>query len=318
MTVTARADDPVVPAGDVISAVTTSLAAVRLAGIVAVLAAIAAGVGLMWNGGVAPETATTIRGEIVELYGSGLYRHDSLHVGPVHRGTDAVALLLWVPLLVYATARYRRGSVRGALLLASSLLWFLYLYLSLALGAAYNELFLIYVALVAAAGTSLALVLRSVDTGLLAHELSTRFPGRGVSTFLLVTSGATLLLWGGLAVTALVQGSPPTHLGLATTTVEEALSLGLLVPAFICTAIALRRGSTGLGTLLAFPLLVLVAGLAPVVTAQTVAQLLAGVTLNPAEVAGLVISWVVLGLIALSLAVRAWRAVPEPSPPGRR
>ncbi len=317
-TVPPRPDDPVVPRDAAVPAVTTSRAAVRLAMIVAVLVAFAAGVGLTWSGGDAPETATTIRGEVVELYGSGLYRHDSLHVGPVHRGTDAVAVLLWLPLLGYATARYRRGSVRGALLLASSLLWFLYLYLSLALGAAYNELFLVYVALVAAAGTALALVLRSVDTQWLANQLSVRFPARGIAAFLLITSSATLLLWGGLATSALIQGGPPAHLGLATTTVEEALSLGILVPAFLCTAIALRRGDTGLGTLLGFPLLVLVAGLAPVVTAQTVAQLLAGVTLEPAEVAGLVASWVVLGVIALSFVVRAWRAIDEPAPPGRR
>jgi hypothetical protein len=293
------------------SAVVVSPAAVRLAWVVAVLAVFASGVGLMWTGGVAPETATTIRGETVELYGTGLYRYDSLHVGPVFRGTDVVVLTLILPLLALATVRYRRGSTRGALLLAATLLWLLYLYLSLAVGAAYNELFLVYIALVATSSSALALTLRSIDTELLAHQVHPSLPRRGISTFLLVTTVGTLVLWGGLALAALAAGRPPAHLQLATTTVEEALSLGLLVPAFVFTALTLRGGNLGIGVKLGFPLLVLVAGLAPVITAQTAAQLLAGVTLTLGEVIGLVATWMVLGVIASAFVARIWRSVDE-------
>jgi hypothetical protein len=291
-------------------AVQVSRTAVRLSLFVALLGGAAASVGLLWTGGALPvETVTTVRGEAVHLYGVGLYRFESLHGGPVYRGTDAVALFLGVPLLAYAAHRYRRGSTRWTLLLAAALLWFLYQGLSLSLSAAYNELYLVYVLLVASSGTGLALVLRSLPPSRLATQVSEGFPRRGMSTFLTVVVGVTILLWGGLAVEALASGQPPGHLEHATTTVEETLSLGLLVPAFVVAALALRRGEVGLGVLLGVPLLVLVASLAPVVTAQTMAQLLAGVTLPPEALVGLVASWLVLGAVAMGILVRALRHV---------
>jgi hypothetical protein len=42
---------------------------------------------------------------------------------------------------------YRRGSLRGRLLLIGILTYFLYVYASIAFGAAYNALFLVYVGL---------------------------------------------------------------------------------------------------------------------------------------------------------------------------
>jgi hypothetical protein len=191
--------------------VEVSRVALGLACTVVVLATFAATIGLLWKGGMASDTVTTVRGDTVELHGSGLYRHDSRLVGPVHQGTDAVALVLGIPLLVYATLRYARGSTRGALLLAAALLWFLYLHLSLALGAAYNEMFLVYVVVVACAVTALALIAHGVNTAELARQLSPRFPRRGISGFLFATSVSTLVAWGGLAVSALVRGEAPVE-----------------------------------------------------------------------------------------------------------
>jgi hypothetical protein len=214
-----------------------------------------------------------------------------------------------VPLLITATLRYQKGSVRAALLVAASLLWLLYLHLSLAMSAAYNELFLVYVTLVATTATGLVLVVRSLDLQMLGDRLDDRFPGRAISRFFIAVCVVTGVLWGGLALSALASGSAPAHLGHATTTVEEALSLGLLIPAFLLATVALRRGEHAIGATLGIPLLILVAGLAPVVIAQTIAQQLAGSPLTVQEVAGLVASWVVLGAVALVLAIRALHSI---------
>jgi hypothetical protein len=291
---------------------------IRLLWTTAALAALAAAVGVFWQGGAAPETVTSVRGDTVSLHGRGLYRFDSAYRGPANQGTDVVALTLFVPLLIASTLRCQKGSVRGVLLVAASLLWLLYLHLSLAVSAAYNELFLVYVTLVATTATGLVLLVRSLDLQRLTERLDDRFPRRAISRFFIAVCAVTGLLWGGLALSALASGSAPAHLEHATTTVEEALSLGLLVPAFLLAAVALRRGEDALGATLGVPLLVLVAGLAPVVTAQTIAQQLAGVPLTAQEVAGLVASWIVLGALALALAIRALRSirevpVPEPS-----
>jgi hypothetical protein len=294
------------------AAVSPAPAAVWLAGVVAVLAALAALTGLLWSGGDAPATVVTVHGETVELFGEGLYRHDSLVKGAGNRGSDLFALAIGLPLLFYAAARYRRASARGGLLFAGILLWFLYLYATMALSAAYNEMFLVYCALVATSGTALVLVVRSIDATSLGGQLDARFPRRPVAIFLTVAAGIVALLWGWITVEPLILGEPPGHLHNATTAVTPALDLGLLLPAFLIAAATLRRGRDGLGCLVAFPLLVLTAMLAPLVPTQTAAQLSAGIRFSPEVLLGLIASWVVLGLVALGLARRILRSVIEP------
>ncbi|MBE9171522.1 hypothetical protein IQ238_29940 [Pleurocapsales cyanobacterium LEGE 06147] len=86
----------------------------------------------------------------MEIYGRGLYRYDTLFIGAGNRGTDAVTLFLGIPLLIFCIWLYRRGSLRGALLLIGTLVYFLYVYGSYALAIAYNNFFFVYIILFSA------------------------------------------------------------------------------------------------------------------------------------------------------------------------
>ena len=79
------------------------------------------------------------------------------------RAADAITLVLAIPLLVVSTVLYRRGSLKGGLVLVGALAYFLYNYGSMAFGAAYNTLFLVYVALFSASLFGLVLALTSFD-----------------------------------------------------------------------------------------------------------------------------------------------------------
>jgi hypothetical protein len=59
---------------------------------VAVLAVLAAAIGLVSESGAAPSTVTSIRGDAVQLYGHGLYRFDTLLTGP---GSGASTSSCW-------------------------------------------------------------------------------------------------------------------------------------------------------------------------------------------------------------------------------
>ncbi|HET8523210.1 MAG TPA: hypothetical protein VFL82_08250, partial [Thermomicrobiales bacterium] len=89
-------------------AITTSRMVSWLAVLIAVLAFVAAVAGLFWSRGNAPFIVTSVHGEEVELYKHGLYRHDTLFVGALNRGTDVAVLLVAIPLLLVATIWYRR------------------------------------------------------------------------------------------------------------------------------------------------------------------------------------------------------------------
>jgi hypothetical protein len=110
---------------------------------IATVAASCVLVSLFWHVGDGRRMFTSVRHEQVVLYGRGIYRNDDVFKASGSLATDFVTLILAIPTLVTAAFLVRRGSARGAVLLCGSLVWFLYVYASLAFGTAHNELFLV-------------------------------------------------------------------------------------------------------------------------------------------------------------------------------
>lgn len=293
---------------------------VGLAVLIAILALIAVGAGFLWPNMGGSYTFTNLRGQAVQIYGQGLYRYDTLFTGAANRGNDLITFVLAIPLLLYALARYRQGSLRGGLLLLGTLIYFLYLYGSYALGIAFNPLFLVYIALFSATLFAFVLLFSSVDRQWLAAHLAPTLPRRGIAIFMFVSGLATLVIWLQPLLDALVQNKPSPVLGTYTTTITDVLDLGLITPAtFIAGALIWRRNPTGY--LIAYSLLVLEIMLTPMIAAQTVSQLLAGITFTPAEIIGPMVGFATLGLFALWMMVillRGTADTPQQSEPSLR
>jgi hypothetical protein len=83
-------------------------------------------------------------------YTAGLYRYDTTLIAVGYKIGDGFTLLAGLPLLLVPLWLYRRGSLRGGILLAGMFAYLLYTYSSLVFGAAYNNLLLVYIALTAA------------------------------------------------------------------------------------------------------------------------------------------------------------------------
>lgn len=288
----------------------TSNTFVWLSALIVVLALIAAGAGLLWQGGDGPYSFTTLRGETAEIYGQGLYRYDTLFTGAGNRATDAITLVLGVPLLVVSILLYWHGSLRGGLLLMGTLVYFLYVYASYALGpVAHNELFLLYVALFSASFFALVLAFRSFDVRVLPAHFSARMPRRGPAIFMFVSGLVTFVVWLMASITALLTDQPPEWLDIYTTLFTQALDLAIIVPlVFLAGVLILRRDP--LGYLIAFPLLVLEAFLAPMIMAPTVSQLQAGVTFPPGQIVGPIGGFATIAGIAIWVIVAILRNLP--------
>ena len=144
-----------------------------LCALIGLLAALAATTGLLWQGTDAGSalTVTSVRGQTVQLVGEGLYRYDSLLAGAGFRGVDVVVLVIGLPLLAVSAWLAGRESLRGRLLLVGTLGFFLYQYASMALGAAYNELFLVYIVLFSASLFAFVLAYATIDRDKLATIL---------------------------------------------------------------------------------------------------------------------------------------------------
>lgn len=289
-----------------------STGAVVLSLTVAVLAVMAAAFGLLSGGGSSPVPFVTARGETVSLFGEGLYRYDTVFGAASQRGTDAVILALGVPLLLAAALRYRRGSTRAGLLLLGTLVFFGYVYGSAALGTvAYNRLFPLYVVLFSASLFAIATLLAAVDRTALAARLDTA-PRRAPAAFLIVSGLVTLLVWGIPVLSAAIGGVPTDHLDSYATDVTYALDLGIITPtALLAGLFMLHRKANGY--LLALSLLVLEAMLAPMIAAQTISQLTAGIDFTPAEIAGPMSGFVAIAVAASWFLIRLLHHLGDPA-----
>lgn len=291
----------------------TSKAIVWLSSLIAVLALVAAGTGLFWQDAGSSFSFTTLRGETVQMYGRGLYRYDSLFTGAGYKGQDATTLFLGIPLLVLLTLLYRRGSPRAGLLLTGVLAYFVYVYVSMAFNAAYNNLFLVYVALFSASFFAFVLAFSSIDLQALSPAVLTRLPRRGPALFMFAAGAVTLVVWLGPLVGSLIQGRPPDLLGTYTTMVTDALDLAIITPATIVScALILRRAP--LGYRIAIPLLGIIVMLVPVIAVGTVSQMSAGVSFSTGEIIGPISGFGTLGLVAIWVTVAILRQIPNSVP----
>lgn len=209
-----------------------------------VLAIVAAGAGL-WPADAQPYPLTNFRGEEVTIHAGGLYYWDTVSMTAQMQANDTVTLVLGVPLLAISFWLARRGSLRGKLLLAGTLGFVLYTYMSMCFGTAYNPLFLIYVALFGLSLYAFILAMLSFDLGTLPQHFSQRLPRRWIAGLLIATGLFLTLAWlGRIAATFSSNQAPP--LENVTSMFIQAMDLVLVVPlCFLAAILLVRRSAWG-------------------------------------------------------------------------
>jgi hypothetical protein len=277
--------------------------------VLAVVAAVAAAVGLFASGGPGPHEVVTTRGQVVDVYGTGLYRHDSWLIGVGNRGTDAVTLFLELPALLVALAAYRRQSLRGTVVLVGVLGWLLYYYASMSLYTVYNGAFGLYVVAFGLALFAAPLALRSIDAAAFAAMFPARPSRRVLVGYLGCLAAVLTLAWVPALVSAAVTGDLPTRLDVYSTQVTWALDLAVVVPAVAGAGWLLHRGAV-FGPVAATAMLSLNVALGAALAAQGVAQLVAGVAVSPGEVIGAMASFAVMTVVAAALLLPLLRRLP--------
>ena len=205
------------------------------------LALVAAAAGL-WPGDGTSYALTTFRGEQVTINARGLYYWDTVSTAAQMQANDLVTLMLGLPLLVASFWLARRGSLRGRLLLTGTLGFFLYTYMSMCFGAAYNSFFLVYVALFGLSLYAFILSMMSFDLAALPARFSDRLPRRGIAGVFFFTAAFLALAWLGRIAATFAPGAIPA-LENITSMFIQAMDLALIVPLCVLAAILLLRRS---------------------------------------------------------------------------
>jgi hypothetical protein len=182
----------------------------------------------------------------VGVFAPQVYRDNAL-ISATFPAQDLVTLVVAVPLLVVGLLSERRGSARGRVVWLGMLFYAVYSYAFYMVGAAFNALFLPYVALASAAGWALVFSLPRLDIGETAAGLSRRGAARLVAlVYLGVTAVGLGVLWTALSVGFLATGQVPAPVVASghPTAVVFALDLAVVVPAMTLAAVWLARRET--------------------------------------------------------------------------
>jgi len=189
-----------------------------------------------------PYPLTNFRGEEVIIHARGLYYWDTVSSVAQMQANDLVMLVLGLPLLSVSLWMTSRGSLRGRLLLTGTLGFILYTYITMCFGAAYNKIFLIYVALFSLSLFAFILSMMSFDLETLPARFSERLPRGWIAGLLFFAAAFLSLAWLGRIAATFTSGAIPA-LENVTSMFIQAMDLGVIVPLCILSGILLLRQS---------------------------------------------------------------------------
>ena len=199
-----------------------------------------AALGGVWPTAGQPFPLTTFRGEEVMINARGLYYWDTVSMAAQMQANDLVALVIGLPLLALSFWLTLRGSLRGRIMLAGTLGFILYTYITMTFGTHYNALFLVYVALFSLSLFAFVLTMMSFDLEMLPKKFSENMPRGWIAGLLFFTAAFLTLAWlGRIAATF----NPDAVLPLENTTSMfiQAMDLGIIVPVCVLSGILLLR-----------------------------------------------------------------------------
>jgi len=192
-------------------------------------------------------TYTAITGEVVTVYGTGIYKNDSVSVVAQGIASDMVTLFLAIPASLIA------------------------LFLAV-----------IYTVLMSLSLFAFIIAMTSFDLSDITHRFSGKFPVRWISGYLISISILLALLWlGKLAPT--FGGAVPVGLEHYTTLVIQGMDLGFIVPAGLVTAYLLLNRKP-LGYLLSSVLIVKGIAMLIAISMMIINMMLQGVRVSWVEI----------------------------------
>lgn len=270
--------------------------------IILILATLVSIIGLLSNGGRGSYEYTSINGEIVEIYGKGIYKNDSISVVAQGKAADIVTLFLAIPLLAIAIIFTLKGSLKGRLLLTGTLGYFLYTYMSYSFLWNYNTLFLVYVILMSTSMFAFILSLMSFELDRIPSLFKKRLPIRFLAGFQFFIALMLGLLWIGKIMPSITSGAIPIGLEHYTTLVIQGMDLGFVVPiALISGVLLLKRKS--FGYLFTSIIIIKAITMLTSITAMMINSYLSGVTVNYIE-AGIFSAFNLLAIVAFIILIK--------------
>jgi hypothetical protein len=248
---------------------------------IVVFSSVATTAGIVTNEGPGRFNYETIRGNTVEIYGKGLYKHMTADVAIQGIAQDYITLFAGIPALIISLILALRGSLKARIVLAGVTGYFFVTYLFYTTMGMYNEMFIPYLILLCLTFFTLVQLLLSFDIKALPANYSNKAPLRFTAGFLVFNAIAIAFLWLGIIVPPIVDGTLyPNELNHYTTLIVQGLDLGLLLPIAVVSGLMLLK-KRPLGYLLVPVYTVFLSFLMAALMAKIIAMGINGVNIIP-------------------------------------
>lgn len=219
-------------------------------------------------------------GDLVRIWGAGIYARDSYFMAPIFIGTDLVILVMVVPLAIRSYYKLTKEETVENLIQITSLLGVLLYYAtSISFGVTYNQLHLVYIFLFGICFFGVGIFFLRL------HRFSVMSEGRyqigfsgGMKTFILLSGIALFVAWLPDIVISLIQRSSLGLIEVYTTSVTNVLDMGILSPMLFLTYFLLHRENF-MGYVLFRMLLTLCKIIGIMLPVQTAFQMGAGIVI---------------------------------------
>ena len=216
--------------------------------VIIIMSTIASSVGIFSEKGTGAYEYNTIRGETIEIYGKGIYKHMSSDVAIQGIAQDYITLFFAVPLLVIAVSIFRKDNLKGKFILSGTLLYFLLTYMFYMAMAMFNQLFLIYAILITSSFFAFVLSIISFDIQKVKKMIKSEKIPIIAGWFLIFNSLVVALMWICSILKPLISGTLyPQGLDHYTTMIVQGFDLGLFLPiGFVSGLLAIKRNTWGM------------------------------------------------------------------------
>ncbi|MDF2942723.1 MAG: hypothetical protein K0S01_1581 [Herbinix sp.] len=280
-----------------------------ITGLIIVLGIVASLTGLLYiNDGQAYDFVNQY-GDIVKIYGNGLYANDSFFMAPIFRGADLTIIVIAIPMLILALFMDRKKkTVKSRFFLISVIAVFTYYSASIAFGVTYNILHLVYIAFFSVSLFGLIIAIGSLDREKLKERLTGALPYKGFHIFLTLSGVVLIVAWIPDILQSLIAGRPLALIEIYTTSVTNVLDMAIIGPVALISIYQLKKRS-GLGYILLGILFTVCITIGVMVPIQSAFQIAAGIDIPLPVLITKVASFVLLSLFALYLEISLFRSI---------
>lgn len=266
-----------------------------------ILIIIAALIGIFYSSNGMRFQVTNMYGDTVDIYGNGIYAYNSILNVSSRLGADVTGIIAAVILIVSTLLKNRplwveiiRTSVIICLAYYSSLLLF---------GVTMNRLYFLYAACFGVALFTSFIAVKDLFSIIKISKALKEEKFKGLAVFLIITSVIVALVWVSCVLPAVLNGNFGSLLGIQTNEITYGIDFSITCPLLIMCAVWILQKKE-LGYKVALILLNLLIFVALLVIMQRAYCIKLGVEIPIQALISLIISFIVLGVIALYFEIK--------------